>query len=175
MMSSAARLLDLRSALSTRNNRAAEEPKPECSEAKTGCLGSCTRSTQETHYLTCQAHTRDSVNGWRDADSLSRARAKPSARTDSRNSRRTWSGVRTTVYWLQMLKHLPQQIRGPVLNKKEREQVLRYLRSKRSLEIQRYLNAVRDWIGEREMWTENRRFQRFASIALSCHTTSHLR
>jgi len=78
-------------------------------------------------------------------------------------------------YWSQMLKHLPEQIRGPVPNKKEREQVIRHLRSKRSLEIQRYFNAMRDWIGEREMRTENRRFQWFASIALSCLTTSHLR
>jgi len=74
-----------------------------------------------------------------------------------------------------MLKHLPEQIRGPVPNKKEREQVIRHLRGKRSLEIQRYLNTMRDWIGEREMRTENRRFQWFASIALSCLTTSHLR
>jgi hypothetical protein len=74
-----------------------------------------------------------------------------------------------------MLKHLPEQIQGPVPNKKEREQVIRHLRGKRSLEIQRYLNAMQDWIGEREMRTENRRFQWFASIALSCLTTSHLR
>jgi hypothetical protein len=78
-------------------------------------------------------------------------------------------------YWLQMLKHLPEQIRGPVPNKKRARQRIRYLRSKRSSEIQRYLNAMRDWIGEREMRTENRRFQRFASIALSCLTISHLR
>jgi hypothetical protein len=56
-----------------------------------------------------------------------------------------------------------------------REQLIRHLRGKRSLEIQHYLNAMCDWIGEREMRTENRRFQWFASIALSCLTTSHLR
>jgi hypothetical protein len=56
-------------------------------------------------------------------------------------------------YWSQMLKHLPEQIRGLVPNKKEREQVKRYQRGKRSLEIQRYLNALHDWIGEREMRT----------------------
>jgi hypothetical protein len=61
------------------------------------------------------------------------------------------------------------------LNKKQREQVIRRPCGKRSLEIQHYLNAMRDWIGEREMRTENRRFQWFASIALSCLTTSHLR
>lgn len=38
-----------------------------------------------------------------------------------------------------------------------------------------YLNVMRDWIGEREMRTESRRFQWFASIALSCLTTSHFR
>jgi|HubBroStandDraft_1064217.scaffolds.fasta_scaffold45794_3 hypothetical protein len=47
---SLAGLRDLESALPTGNNRA-EEPKPGCSEAKTGCLGSCTISTQETHHL----------------------------------------------------------------------------------------------------------------------------
>jgi hypothetical protein len=78
-------------------------------------------------------------------------------------------------YWSKMWKHLPEQIRGPVPNKKQREQVIRHLRGKRSLEIQHYLNAMRDWIGEREMRTENRRFQWFASIALSCLATSHLR
>ena len=62
-------------------------------------------------------------------------------------------------YWAQMLKHLPEQIRGPVPNKKERQQVIRHPRGKRSLEIQRYPNAMHDWIGEREMRTENRRFQ----------------
>jgi len=78
-------------------------------------------------------------------------------------------------YWSQMWKHLPEQIRGPVPHKKEREQVIRHLRGKRSSEIQHYLKAMRDWIREREMRTENRRFQWFASIALSCLTTSHLR
>jgi hypothetical protein len=34
-------------------------------------------------------------------------------------------------YWSQMLKHLPEQIRGPTPNKKDREQVIRHLRSKR--------------------------------------------
>jgi hypothetical protein len=47
-------------------------------------------------------------------------------------------------YWPQMSKHLPEQIRGPVPNKKEREQVIRHLRGKRSLEIPHYLNAMRD-------------------------------
>ena len=42
--------------------------------------------------------------------------------------------------------------------------MIRHLRGKRSLEIQHYLNAIRDWIGEREMRTENRRFQWFASM-----------
>ena len=74
-----------------------------------------------------------------------------------------------------MLKHLAEKIRGPVPNNKEREQVIRHLRGKRSLEIQRYLNAMHDWTSEREMGTENRRFQWFASIASSCLTTSHLR
>ena len=59
--------------------------------------------------------------------------------------------------------------------RKTENKLIRYLRGKRSLEIQRYLNATHDWIGEREMRTENRRFQWFASIALSCLTTSHLR
>jgi hypothetical protein len=39
------------------------------------------------------------------------------------------------------VEHLPGQIRGPVPNKKEREQGIRHLRGKRSLEIQRYLNT----------------------------------
>ena len=34
-------------------------------------------------------------------------------------------------YWSQMLKHLPEQMRGPV-PKKQREQVIRHLRGKRS-------------------------------------------
>jgi hypothetical protein len=50
-----------------------------------------------------------------------------------------------------MLKHLHEQIRGPVPNKKQRGHVIQHLRGKRSLEIQHYLNAMRNWIGEREM------------------------
>ncbi len=66
---------------------------PGCSEA---CLGSCTISTQETRRLTCQHLIRDSGNGPRDGDSLSRARPKRSARNPSQNNRQRWSGVRTT-------------------------------------------------------------------------------
>jgi hypothetical protein len=69
MISPFARLRDLQSALLTGNNRAAEEPKPGGSEAKTGCLGSCIISPQETHHLISQPPTRDSGNGWRDGDS----------------------------------------------------------------------------------------------------------
>jgi hypothetical protein len=29
------------------------------------------------------------------------------------------------LYWSQMLKHLPEHVRGPVPNKKQREQVIR--------------------------------------------------
>jgi hypothetical protein len=58
-----------------------------------------------------------------------------------------------------MLKHLPEQICGPVPNKKQREQVIPHLRGKRSLGIQHHLNAMRDWVGDREMPIEDRRFK----------------
>jgi hypothetical protein len=64
-----------------------------------------------------------------------------------------------SFYWSRMLKHLPEQIRGPVPNKKQREQVIRHLCGKRSLEIPHYLKAMRDWIGDPEIRTETRRFQ----------------
>jgi len=57
-------------------------------------------------------------------------------------------------YWSQMLKH--------------------HLRGKRSLEIPHYFYAMCDWIGERETRAENRRFQWFASIALSSWTQGRL-
>jgi len=64
--------------------------------------------------------------------------------------------------WSQMLRPLREQIRGPVPNKKQPEQVIRRPRAVSAREKSHYLNAMRDWIGEREMRTENRRFRWFA-------------
>jgi len=50
-------------------------------------------------------------------------------------------------YWSQMLKHLPEQIRGSGSKQETARISDRHLRGKRSLEIQHYLNAMRDWIG----------------------------
>ena len=73
-------------------------------------------------------------------------------------------------YWSEMWKHLPEQIRGAVPSKEERAQVTQHLCGKRSLEIQYYLNAMRDWIGEREMPIENRRFK---VVRLNCLELPH--
>ena len=96
MMSPVTRLLDLRSALPTRN-------KPSCRRAETGVFGSQNRLSGQLH----EKHTRNTLpylpsphsrfrkwmEGWR--FSL-KSKSKTKCRTDSRNSTRTWSGVRTT-------------------------------------------------------------------------------
>jgi len=58
-------------------------------------------------------------------------------------------------YWSQMLKRLPEQICGPVPNKKQREQVIPHLRGKRSLGIQHHLILTRCATGS----IEDRRFK----------------
>jgi hypothetical protein len=97
------------------NNRAPEEPKRCCSEAKIGCLGSCTISTQETHHLISQPPTAipETDGGMEILSQEQNQVQEPIAEQYTEMER-----SQDNYYWSQMLKHLPEQVRGPVPNKK---------------------------------------------------------
>jgi hypothetical protein len=95
------------------------------------------------------------MEGWRFS-----LKNKSKTKCKNRSQNRRGDGAESgQLFLVGNVEAFTEQIRDAVSNKKQREQVIPYLCSKRSLEIQHNLNAMRDWIGEREMPIENRRFQ----------------
>lgn len=71
-------------------------------------------------------------------------------------------------HWSELLKKIPEQMRGAVPTKEQREQVIKQLTGVRSLEPEFYIAAMEDWIDEREMPIEDRRFNRWGAWLEEC-------
>src|SRR5271157_1957726 len=116
LMSPLAGLRDLQSALPAGNNRSAEEPKPGQFGSQNWLSGQLHhKHTRNTPPCLPASHSRfwKRMEGWRSSPQIK-------SKTKCKN-RFAEQYAEDNFHWSEMFKHLPEQIRGPVPNKKERE------------------------------------------------------
>lgn len=70
--------------------------------------------------------------------------------------------------WTSMLRKIPEQMRGAVPTKEQREQVIELLTGKHHLDEDFFLAAMKSWIDEREMPIEDRRFNKWGAWLAEC-------
>ena len=70
--------------------------------------------------------------------------------------------------WTSMLRKIPEQMRGAVPTKEQREQVIGQLTGRYSLDEDFFLAAMKDWIDAREMPIEDRRFNKWGAWLEEC-------
>ena len=71
-------------------------------------------------------------------------------------------------YWSDFLKNIPDEMRGAVATKEQREKVINHLDGKRSLDTKFYLKAMVEWIKEREMPIEGRKVNKWGAWLDEC-------